>query len=168
MARHLVSKHEGSIEHEMPSSPMTNFPSRPASVADKVSLVFCMTPALPLRLVDDPFFTQAFWSPIWTQWNANSYPWDVRRFVGNSIALAPPQHPFFLDLQGKVKCAISGSVVALALDGWTRWNYEKVLNFVVLWQDKAIFWNTIPASYGESAKNVFSLTQQAVQQIESK
>ena len=75
---------------------------------------------------------------------------------------------FSSELQNKVADSIRGATVALALDGWTKWSHEKMINFVILWKGKAIFWNTIPSHYGKSARTLMTLTKLAIQQIESR
>eukprot|EP00667_Euglena_gracilis_P031646 EG_transcript_46299 len=119
-------------------------------MAQKVSLVFCMNPTIPMSLVEDPFFQQAFGHP----------------FGRNGIA-----EEIYLLVEGirsKIGTAIAGSSVALALDGATKWSHEKVINFVILWKGKAIFWNTLPSKYGKSATTLFSLVQMAVGNIEAR
>lgn len=58
--------------------------------------------------------------------------------------------------------------MAIALDGWTKWSHEKFINFVILWNQKAIFWNTIPSKYGKSASTVMGLLKMAIGHIEQR
>ena len=43
-----------------------------------------------------------------------------------------------------------------------------MINFVVLWKDKAIFWNTVPSHYGKAAKTLFSLTKEVIESVEER
>jgi hypothetical protein len=65
LKRHLVVKH-GAVETDKAGDvPAINtvFP-KAATVEDKVALVFCMNPNVPLSLVEDAFFKQAFGHPF--------------------------------------------------------------------------------------------------------
>eukprot|EP00667_Euglena_gracilis_P024042 EG_transcript_27408 len=109
-----------------------------------------MNPTVPFRLVDDPFFCQAFGHPF------------SRHNLGETI------YTLAEDIRKSVEIAIRGSVVALALDGWTKWSHEKFIDFVILWNGKAIFRNTIPAKYGKSSQNLMALLTIAVASIEAR
>ena len=39
--------------------------------------------------------------------------------------------------------------MTLAVDGWTSLKHEKRLNIVLLCEQRAIFWQTIPLEYGK-------------------
>jgi hypothetical protein len=65
LKRHLVVCH-GFVEKDEPQGAKcldVVFP-KAVSVEEKAALVFCMNPHLPLSLVEDPFFQQAFGHPF--------------------------------------------------------------------------------------------------------
>ena len=55
------------------------------------------------------------------------------------------------ELKTAVKQQVTGSMVGLAVDGWTDWRHRKTINFVVLWKQTAIFWSSVPSIFGKSA-----------------
>ena len=61
MLRHLISKHDAKLvdAHKDGQAIDKHFP-KAAPLEVKTALVFAMNPALPLRLVEDEFFIQAF------------------------------------------------------------------------------------------------------------
>ena len=65
LKRHLVVKHNAVEANDSANVLGIDkvFP-KAATVEDKVGLVFCMNPNLPLALVDDAFFQQAFGHPF--------------------------------------------------------------------------------------------------------
>jgi hypothetical protein len=73
-----------------------------------------------------------------------------------------------LKLETRIAAKVKGSVVALALDGWTKWNHTKTINFLMIWNGVAIFWKTIPTFYGKSARNMMSLVKVAIEHIEKR
>ena len=65
MLRHLVAKHNATTtDMGGEEQPITSHFSKASAVEERVALVFCMNPTVPIRLVDDEFFVQAFGHPF--------------------------------------------------------------------------------------------------------
>jgi hypothetical protein len=71
-------------------------------------------------------------------------------------------------LDEKIAVKVRGAMVGLALDGWTKWNHTKTVNFVMIWNGTAVFWKTVESRYGKSASTMFSLVKVAIEAIERK
>jgi hypothetical protein len=167
LKRHLITKHEATLEEKGGSTPAINaiFP-KAATVEDKVALVFCMNPNLPLSLVDDAFFQQAFGHPF-------------GRWTPALVCVCAPFHSFRHTLPGvitdlahrledKVADRVRGATVGLAIDGWTKWNHTKTINFLMIWKGTAVFWKSVESRYGKSANTLMHLTQIAIEELEKK
>ena len=113
LRRHLVTAHNATVASIAPTGSTITNHFQKASTIDKVALMFCMNPSVPFRLVDDPFFLQAFG------------PSGGRQPLPRAIC------DISHGLEGRVNQRIRGSIVAL-VDGWTNWRHEKTMNFVII------------------------------------
>ena len=107
-----------------------------------------MNPGTPFAIASDPFSVQAYGAPI------------------SRKGLPPAILELQLQLKASIRQAVSGSVVGVAVDGWTNWRHRKTLNFVMLWKQKAIFLKSVPSIFGKSAQVMLDLTKSVVEKAE--
>lgn len=121
----------------------------PSKVGSLLLLFFCMNLGLPFSLIHDLFFTQAFGNPLQRHAPATSVVQMAEYF------------------QAWVETKIRGEIVALAVDGWTKWSPQKMINFGIFWEKQANFFG-IQCLLCIANQGVFGLAQHTTNRIEAR
>lgn len=116
----------------------------------RVALAVCFNPLMTFRLVEDPFFVQAFGLPC----SRRTLPMAILNLKNGLV--------------DEMKKLLKGAMVTVCLDGWTnQFSHRKVMNVFLVVEGFVVFWRTIPMRYGKSSAVLFDLLKTVVGEFES-